>query len=566
MSLFGSLNIGASALAAQQAALQVTGNNIANAGNANYSREVADLSPSPYLQVNPGQFVGTGVSVTDISRQVNESLNARLRGATSDSSAASTTQNFMGQVESSFNALGTNNISTQMSTFFTDWSKLAATPQDVGVRQVVLSDGTAVASSLSDERSQLTTIQGSVQQQINSQVTTANGLLQQIASLNQQIVAGSSGGPGGNNGLLDQRDKILNQLAGLINVTTISQPDGDVNVYSGSTPLVIDTQTNPLTVQQTAGPDKQVNLTINTTSPGGPLAVSSGELGALQGLQSQIAGVMSQVDGLAHNLINAVNEIHSSGQGTSGYTTTTSTNAVASAAAPLNSAAAGLQYTPTNGSFVVHVTNAAGITSSSLVQVNLTGSATDTTLTSLAASLNGIGGVKATIANGQITIASTNTGSTLSFSQDSSGVLSSLGVNTFFTGSDAATIGVNQTLQNNPSLIAAAQNGDPGDNQNALAIAALNTQKLTSIGGQSLQDSYQSIINNVSGTVATATTESQASTAVTSALTTQQQSLSGVSLDEESTNMLIQQRSYQGAAVFITTVNNMMTSLLAMIP
>ena len=51
-----------------------------------------------------------------------------------------------------------------------------------------------------------------------------------------------------------------------------------------------------------------------------------------------------------------------------------------------------------------------------------------------------------------------------------------------------------------------------------------------------------------------------------STLTTQQQALSGVSLDEESINMLTQQRSYQGAAMFITTLNNMMTSLMAMLP
>src|ERR1700720_3073641 len=113
MSLFGALNIGASALAAQQAALQVTGNNIANAGNADYSRETSTLTPSSDQQVQPGIFLGTGVNLTSVQRQVDESLNARLRGSNSDSQAATTTQSWLSQVESSFNALGTNNISTQ---------------------------------------------------------------------------------------------------------------------------------------------------------------------------------------------------------------------------------------------------------------------------------------------------------------------------------------------------------------------------------------------------------------------------------------------------------------------
>ena len=242
----------------------------------------------------------------------------------------------------------------------------------------------------------------------------------------------------------------------------------------------------------------------------------------------------------------------------------TATNAVADPTAALNSTAAGLQFPPTNGSFVVTVTNATtGLSTSTLVPVNLTGSPGDTTLNSLAASLNAINGVKATITGGKLTVASTTTGSTISFSQDSSNTLAGLGINTFFTGSTASDIAVNQTVQNNPNLIAAAQNGDPGDNQTALAIAALNTQPLTSLGGSSLQDSYQSMIDDIAGQVSNATTNAQASQAVLDTLTSQQQSLSGVSLDEESINMLTQQRAYQGAAVFITTVNNMMTSLLA---
>ena len=171
--------------------------------------------------------------------------------------------------------------------------------------------------------------------------------------------------------------------------------------------------------------------------------------------------------------------------------------------------------------------------------------------------------MNATITGGKLTIASTTAGSTISFSQDSSNTLSSLGINTFFTGTDASNIAVNQALVNQPTLIAAAKNGNAGDNQTALAIAALNTTPLTSLGGSSLQDSYQSMIDGVSGQVADATTSAQATSAVQETLKAQQQSLSGVSLDEESINMLTQQRAYQGAAMFITTLNNMMTSLLA---
>ena len=221
MSLFGALNIGASALATQQAALQVTGNNIANAGDPNYVRETAITTPAPDQQIGPGIFMGTGVNLTDVQRQIDQTLQARLRGSNSDSQAGATTQNWLSQVESSFNALGTNNISTQMGTFFSDWSNLANTPQDPGLRQVVLSDGQSTAQSLANESTQLSNIQSSLQQQISSTAQTADGYAQQIATLNGQIVVASGGAAGADNSLLDQRDTVLGELAGLMNITTV---------------------------------------------------------------------------------------------------------------------------------------------------------------------------------------------------------------------------------------------------------------------------------------------------------------------------------------------------------
>src|SRR6476646_3981361 len=117
MSLIGALNLGSSALAVQQAALQVTGNNISNAGNADYMRQVANTTASPDQQIAGGLFVGTGVDLTSIQRQIDDALEARLRGSTSDSSAADASQQYLTQIEGTFNALGDTNLSSQMSTF-----------------------------------------------------------------------------------------------------------------------------------------------------------------------------------------------------------------------------------------------------------------------------------------------------------------------------------------------------------------------------------------------------------------------------------------------------------------
>ncbi len=299
-------------------------------------------------------------------------------------------------------------------------------------------------------------------------------------------------------------------------------------------------------------------------SDNGKINVTSGELGALTSVQSQVGGIINQVDGLAHNLIFSLNQIHSSGQGLDGFTSVTSTNSVADPAAALNTTAADLPFTPVNGSFVVHVTQAStGLSTSTLIPVQLTGSSTDSSLNSIAAALNGISGVSATVTGGKLSIASTSSDSQVSFSQDSSGLLASLGVNTFFSGTDATNIAVNSTISNDPSLIAAAKNGDATDNTTALSIASLASQPLASLNGSSLNDTYQGMINTLGNQTAAANTDAQASQAVQDTLTTQQQSLSGVSLDEEMVNLMKQQTAYQGEARLITTVNQMTQTLMA---
>ena len=124
------------------------------------------------------------------------------------------------------------------------------------------------------------------------------------------------------------------------------------------------------------------------------------------------------------------------------------------------------------------------------------------------------------------------------------------------------SIAVNSTVAANPNLLAAAQNGDPGDNSNALAIANFPSTTQSILGNQSWTDAYGSMINGIATTGATANSNAQATQEIVQTLQTQQQNVSGVSLDQETVNMLQQQRSYQGAAMFISTVNQMMQTLL----
>jgi flagellar hook-associated protein 1 FlgK len=565
MSLYGTLNVGKSALAVHQAAIQVTGNNVANAGNADYTRQTAVVNPNKDQQIQPGIFLGTGVSLDGVKRQIDEALEGRLRGSISENEAADTYQQWLGRVESVFNELGDDDLSTRLSTFFGSWSNLANKPQDIGLRQVVIQNGDSVANWIGDLRNQLGNLQTDVDGRLGAQVKDADGLAQRVADLNGQIVVAEGGTGGTANGLRDQRDGVLKQLAQLTGVKTVEQKNGTVSVYLGSEPLVVGTQNRGLALKQDVTDGKVTSFVIFKAN-NGTVAVKDGQIGGLLESRAKIGEVVDDIDGIASNLIFELNKLHGSGQGLQGFQSATATNVVEDATAALNDSTSGLDFKPNNGSFVVHVKQkATGIVTSTLVQVDLDGNGADTTLNSLTGDLNGITDINASVSAGKLTIAADSDAVEVTFSQDSSGVLAALGVNSFFAGSSGRDIALNQQIRDNPSLLAAAKNGEPADNQTARLIAELEGKAITALQGLSLKDTYQGMVNSVGVAAASAKTEAEATAVVRETLISQREALSGVSLDEEAINLMKQQRAFQGAARLVSAVDELMKTVLAMV-
>jgi flagellar hook-associated protein 1 FlgK len=567
MSLLGTLQVGKSALAVQQAALQVTGNNIANAGNADYTRQVANLSPSPDQKLQPGMFIGTGVDLTGIKRQVDEALNARVRSSVADNQSADTMQQWLGRVEATFNELSDQDLSTQLSKFFNSWSELANKPQDIGLRQVVLQNGDALGGNFQNLRNQLTGLQTDVDSRLTGLARDADQLAGQIADINQQIVnaeGGAGDANGGANGLRDRRDGLLKQLSTLVDINT-TEDKGVVNVYVGSEPLVIGTTNRGVGLKPTTDDKGRLTTEVIFKQNNGTMKVTSGQIGALVSIRSEIGDTVDNVDNVAKNLIFELNKIHASGQGLAGFSSVTSTSNVNDPTVALNDPKSGLKFTPKNGSFVVHVRQkASGLETSTLVQVDLDGlNGNDTTLNSLTASIDGISGISAVVNAGKLKVTADSADVEVSFSQDSTGTLAALGVNNFFSGSDARDIAVNATIKGQPSLLAAAKNGNKGDNQTALAIAGLESAKLGSLNGASLKETYQGIVNGIAVDAATAKNNADATLSVKETLESQRESLSGVSLDEEAINLMRQQRAFQAASRVVSAVDEMLRTLLA---
>ena len=567
MSLIGTLNLAGSALAVQQAALQVTGNNISNAGNADYTRQTASTAPTPDQQITPGIFLGTGVNLTAVQRQIDESLQGRIRGSISDNEAADQTQQWLGRVESTFNELSDDDLSTQLSTFFNSWSNLANKPQDIGLRQVVIQNGQNVADWFQNLRGQLSSLEQDVGDRLKAISGDADALAQKVADLNGQITIDEGGTGGTANGLRDQRDAVLKQLAQLIDIKTVPDQNGSVmNVYVGSEPLVVGNMNRGVGIRTEVVDNKLVTKVIFKAN-NGEMKLTGGQLGGLVNVQQDIGDTIDKVDTLAGNLIFELNKAHGSGQGLQGYSAITSTNSVDVTNIPLNDPKTGLKYVPSNGSFVVHVKNKiTGLTTSTLVKVDLDGlNNDDTTMDSLTTDLDAINNISASVSGGKLKISADSNDVEVSFSQDSSGVLAALGVNNFYQGKDARDITVNALVAQNPALLAAAKNGEPADNQTARAIADLESTPLTGLNGATLKDSYQTMVNGIATSSAGAKTNLQATQVVVDTLSAQREALSGVSLDEEAVNLMKQQRAFQGAARLITVVNEMMDTVLGLV-
>lgn len=561
------LQIGRSALLTYQSALQVVGNNIANAGRAGYVRQSPILSGVPGPLLSEGFQPGAGVMLTALQRHIDEALEARLRAALSDKESALAERAALGQIESIINELSDTDLSTLLNEFFGAWTDLHTRPHDAAARQAVLTSGAALARELQRQRSNVHDMVRQFNDRIVEATTRANELAEELAKLNVQIVADAAGG-GGAGSLRDRRDALLTELSQIVTITTREQPTGAVNVYVGNEPLVFDGIARGLATEiQLVDEIQRVRVIFADNLM--PVNIQGGRLEGLNtSRDTHVVGQLDALNQLARALIYDVNRVHSSGQGLQWFGAVTGTYAAADTTAALNSAAAGYDFPPVNGSFLIKVRDeATGTIITRQIEVDLDGIAPppDTTLESLRADIDAVPNVSATILpDGRLTIAA-DAGFSFSFAQDSSGVLAAMGINTFFDGRDARDIAINGVVRQNTLFIAAATEGLDGDGSNASRLAALGTAASDSLNGLSLLDFYGSIVGNVAVMSSAANAGAEAADVIVTSLAAQRESISGVSLDEEAVELARFQRTFQGAARYVTVVDELIAEMLALV-
>lgn len=572
----GALQIGRSGIVAAQAALAVAGNNMANAATPSYSRQTVSLRPTQSTEVVPGKYTGTGVMVYDIRRRADEALNTRLRSSMGETASNQILQQAMTRMEATFNELTDQDISTRLNAFFQAWSDLQKDPASAASRSVVMTEGAGLATLVSEIRQEMVSIQDDLDTQVRFQISEAGGLIEQIADLNEKVVVSEAGRAGSAAALRDQREDLLRQLGELISITTREVEGGAVNVFIGNDPLIQHADAREISYVEREDANgnwySQVVFTHNEQT----VDLTSGRVhGLLSARDTYLGQRVQELDAWTSTLIAEVNKIHGLGQGLSRYSSYTSAFAVDDPAVSLanldgsGQLDTGLAWPVTNGVFYVQIYDSSGtpIGSPELIKVDIGIDATDTTLNSLAADLNAVGNLTATVdGSGRLQIQA-NSGCTFAFSgpssnEDATNALAALGINTFFDGESAGDIHVRTDLDE--AHIATSSNGLVGNGDVAASIAGLATEGIDAFNGLTLANQFTSMIGQIGADSKAAQDNYIASDVVTQTLESERQAISGVSVDEEAIHMIMSQRAFQGSAKFINIIDQMLDEIMSL--
>ncbi len=314
-------SIGLSALLAQQRALSTVSNNIANVNTPGYSRQRTEFSERS-LERFGATYVGTGVEVANVRRLFDDILAGQLRGAASGFNRSDTFSAFASSLDNLL-ADSQTGISAGLTRFFNAVQDLADDPASTSARQVLLSEAASLAGRFEVFDRRLLEVGREIDSRLNASVIEINGLAESLADVNAKIL--TSGGAGGGQipaDLLDQRELLLNRLAELANVSTVTQSDATLSVFIGSgQPLVLGTNANRLTILPSDFDPTRSEIAL--VGDAGNVRITQfltgGSLGGLLDFQREMLDpVRNELGRFAVTLTNTFNAQHSAGMDLNG--------------------------------------------------------------------------------------------------------------------------------------------------------------------------------------------------------------------------------------------------------
>ncbi|MCP0886219.1 flagellar hook-associated protein FlgK [Ligilactobacillus sp. WILCCON 0076] len=277
--LFGTLGTASSGLNASDVALQTSANNISNSSTDGYSRQKVNLqTKSAYTLAGVGS-IGTGVKVDGVQRDVSDYIREQIRNTNSKYESATQRSTTLGNLEDILNEPSDNGIVTQLSSMSSSWTTVANDPELSTGKSVVIEDASSFVDAIHDMASSISDLKNTTVTGIEQSALDFNTDLDDLNDINTQIYASETAGDTPNT-LLDTRDSLLKSLSGLADITTSTDSYGRVSVYLGSTKnsdnLVLDASTKTVNklsvVSATSSDSSTVFVDGDTTTT--PVSVS----------------------------------------------------------------------------------------------------------------------------------------------------------------------------------------------------------------------------------------------------------------------------------------------------
>ena len=584
------LNIAATALNAQQNGINVTAHNIANVNTEGYSRQ-RPVIDARQPEVYGGLVMGRGVEVDTIAQYSDKLIENRLNQEKSNMSSASEMEKYMQVLEGLFNENSGTSISTMLNDFWNEWYDISNNPSGASERILLYEHSSLFTEQFNTLASDLNQIETDLTNAVSTGLETINSLTNQIAQLNDQIVGMESSGSA--NDLRDKRNALVSELNEYLDIKSFEQSNGSLTIVSAKGSTLVQGNSNyelemngeRVVWENSGGSDVDITDYI-----------SNGKLGGWLDTRDEVVGKYQlDLGALAKEFIWSVNQQHSQGVGLTGFSSVTGTYEVTD---PDLAIASSLPYQDkvddsdktfniwlfdTNGDPYDSDYGTAGLQGNPITITVTAGMTTNELVTAI----NNETGVQAVFDNnsnklsiGIDTTAIPTLGS-LAFSNDDSNVLAAFGINTFFTGSDAAGMGVNDAIALDKNNIAAAQVSSDGsiasgNNANALAITDLQNTSLSisqwtcdringNIEGSftsTIEGYYHSMVGSIGIASASVSRNRSFSELMVNEVSNIRDSISAVSLDEEMTNLIAYQHAYAAAAKLISVSDEMLKTLL----
>lgn len=322
----------------------------------------------------------------------------------------------------------------------------------------------------------------------------------------------------------------------------------------------------PVNVTPQQYPDGTDNPTRLT---GGALA------GGFEFRDTKLGGYRDSLDAMVETMVWEVNRVHSQGAGLSAFASVRGSYGVTDPDAALGSNASGLVFGDrlVAGATMIYAYDASGkMVSNAAISIDPAVDSLNDVVDKINAAFPGT--LSASVVNNQLSITGVGA-ATFQFGDDSSGLLAALGVNTLLSGSTASDVAINSVVTSDPGRVCIGHVGADGlvaagDNATAKAMAALQDKSVNfhatgkAVSSQTLGGYYGALVGRIGSDTSSASYQASYQGTLASQLKDEQLSVSGVSLDEELTNLIKFQHSYQAAAKLISTADALFETLLGL--